>query len=488
MELTSLPLRHSFVARLDVLRLFCWMLTVAPLAQSAPLVEPLHKMTDDQIVQDLRSTLDRLAAQDKFSGAVLVAKGGKILFEHAYGYADHAFNDLNKVDTKFNLASMGKMFTGVAVLQLVEQGKLSLDAKLIDVLPDYPNKDIANKVTIRQLLNHTSGMGDYFGPEFFGSSMAKFDTVESLVPLFVDKPLRFEPGTSWSYSNAGFIVLGLVIQKVSGESYYDYVLDHIFKPAGMVNSGYLPWNADVPNRASGYTAMGAPPGSPRISNIFVLHRGAPHGGGYSTVEDLFRFAQALEGHKLLNKEYTDLDMTGTVAVNNGIGKYALGMEEYFVNGVRIVGHSGGAAGMDNNLDMYPGLGYTVVVLTNYDEGARSAYQRLQIEFSGQELPKAIHLSPEALKSLAGKYQPAPPSGAPPAIMRMPPMELTADRDGLSIPLRGQTHKFLPLSSDQFFDEDIPNARINFTKDEKGRITDARMVGIFGPTVKATRLP
>jgi CubicO group peptidase (beta-lactamase class C family) len=447
-------------------------------------------MTDAQIIADLRARLERAVAEDRFSGAVLVAKNGKILFEHAYGFADHAFNVPNKVDTKFNLGSMGKMFTAVSILQLAEQGKLSLNDTLIKVVEDYPDRDIASKITIHQLLTHTSGLGDMFNEKFRDTPKDTFTTIPAHLPLFTGKPLLFDPGTKWSYSNAGFIVLGLVIERVSGESYYDYVREHIFKPAGMINTDNYKIDADVPNLALGYTTGGpaAAPGTPRRTNIYFLQRGASAGGGYSTVEDLLRFAGALEGHKLLNKEYTDLDMIGKVATGRGDVKYAYGMEEQFLNGVRIVGHGGGGPGINSNLDMYPDLGYTVAVMSNYDGAAQLLNERLRLELTGQELPQAVHLSPEVLKTFAGKYQPVSPPNAPSG-MGMPPMEITIDQEGLWINTgMGGKHRFLPLSPMEFYDEDSPGARLTFINDEKGQITSLTLTGVGPRPVKATKLP
>jgi CubicO group peptidase (beta-lactamase class C family) len=457
--------------------------TSVPAVQGSP-----RRMSDAQIVQDLKNNLDRLVREDRFSGAVLLAKNGTILFTHAYGFADHAFNVPNRVDTKFNLGSMGKMFTGVAILQLVEQGKLSLDDVLIKDLADYPNKEVANKITIYQLLTHTSGLGDFFGKEFADSSMEKFQTLESLLPLFVDKPLLFEPGSKWSYSNAGFIVLGLVIQHVSGQSYYDYVREHIFAPAGMTNTDNYRTDADIPNLAIGYTKMGEAQGQPRRLNVLMLQRGGSAGGGYSTVEDLAKFVQALDGNKLLTKQYKDMDMSGKVPTGRPGGpKYAFGMEEQFVNGVRIVGHGGGGPGINSNLDMYPDLGYTVAIMTNYDPGTVNLVNdRLRWELTGQLLPQAIRLPPAELGAYAGKYTPTPPPNAPPG-MSPPQIEIAVDNGGLVVNV-GAKHKFLPLGPAEFFDEDAFQARLTFARDANGQMTGLTISGAGPIPIKATKLP
>jgi CubicO group peptidase (beta-lactamase class C family) len=392
MRSTSFRWREAILSCLSLLG-GLWLVFPAEAVSAASATALEKKMTDAQIVQDLRTYLDGLAAKDAFSGTVLLARGDRILFEGAYGFADHAFNAPNKVDTKLNLGSMGKMFTGVAILQLAQHGKLSLDDKLIKLVPDYPDKEIATRITVHQLLTHTSGLGDFFNKKFFDSSRAKYRTIESHLPLFVGEPLLFEPGTRWSYSSAGFIVLGMIVEHVSGQSYYDYVRQHIFKPTGMLNTDNYNVDDDVPNLALGYTRIGDDdrphPDQPRRTNV-LLHfgRGSSAGGGYSTVEDLLRFAQALQGHKLLNQEYTALDMTGKVETGRPVGKYAYGMAEAIINGVRIVGHSGGFPGINGQLDMYPDLGYTVVVMSNYDEAARPVVERLRLELTGQGFPSA----------------------------------------------------------------------------------------------------
>lgn len=331
--------------------------------------------TDDAAVaKELDDFLQRAVAADEFSGAVLLARNDHVVFEKAYGLANKDTNTPNKIDTKFNLGSMNKMFTAVAIAQLAERGKLSFSDTVGKLLPDYPNKEVAAKVTVHQLLTHTSGMGMYHNETYF-ANLDKMKTVADLVPLFVNDKLAFEPGTKWQYSNSGYVVLGLIIEKLSGKDYFEYVKQNIFKPAGMVNSDSYETGKPVPNIALGYTRMqfgrGPDPSAPRQPNSRPA-KGSPAGGGYSTVEDMLKFSIALRSNKLLSQKYTDLVMTGQVETQGPGAKYAYGFGDKEINGQRIVGHNGGAPGIGANFDMFPKLGYTAVVLTNYDPPAMSA--------------------------------------------------------------------------------------------------------------------
>lgn len=447
-------------------------------------------MTDAAIVRDLRASIEGLVRKDEFSGCVLLARNGRILFEHAYGDADKSLEVPNNVDTKFNLGSMGKMFTGMAVLQLAQSGRLSLDDRLIRDLPDYPNTSVAEEVTIRELLTHTGGLGDFFGPKFFQTSKDRLDTLPSLLPLFVHKPLLFKPGAGWAYSNAGYIVLGLVIEHVSGESYYDYVRQHIFEPAGMQDTGNEPWDAVVSNRAVGYTRDDSSPGSPRKSNIFLLQRGGSAGGGYSTVGDLLRFAEALQRGRLLNKAYTHMDMTGQVATSRPGVRYGFGMEEERVNGVRIVGHGGGGPGIQSVLDVYPDLGYVVAIMTNYDNAMARVDGRLRFELTGQHLRTGVQVGSAALRALAGRYVPIVPPGARDFIGSAPPITVKAGAGVLEVnPGTGHDVEFIPSSPDEFIDRDDPGRRISFIRDESGKVRALKTSTGFGPvpTITAKRV-
>jgi len=337
--------------------------------------------------------MDKLVDNDIFSGAVLIAKDGNILFEKAYGMANKTENQSNHVDTKFNLGSANKMFTAVAIAQLAEQGKLSFGDTIGKYVGGFP-ADIGEKVTIEQLLTHTSGMGDFMGPDYFAKA-DEVDTVDGFMAFVVNRPLRFEPGTKHEYSNAGFVVLGAVIEKVSGESYYDYIRDHIAKPAGMSNTDFYAKTAHTPDLSHGYLSaaggllpqpqgggklhtMDKPPapsaGSVEwIDNMDKLPiKGNPSGGGYSTVGDMLKFADALLGYKLLGKQTTDLITTGQV--DTPIGEYGYGFEELIDRGHRTVGHSGGSPGVNAIFRMFTDNGYTVIVLSNYDEAARAPYE------------------------------------------------------------------------------------------------------------------
>jgi CubicO group peptidase (beta-lactamase class C family) len=325
---------------------------------------------DEAFARELNTYLDQASVADKFSGSVLVAKDGKPVFKKAYGLANKNTNAPNNVDTKFDLGSMNKMFTAIAIAQLVERGKLSFTDTVGKLLPDYPNKEVADKVTVHHLLTHTSGMGTYFN-EKFQANLNNLKTVSDYLPLFVNDPLSFEPGKKWQYSNSGFTVLGLIVEKVSGQSYYDYVKEHIFKPAGMVNTDSYERDEEISNLAVGYTKMGdngrPDPSAPRRANSPMRpFKGSPAGGGYSTVEDLLKFSIALQSHKLLSQKYTEIIMTGKVEPGGPGRKYGYGFGEEISNGRRTVGHNGGGPGIGANFDIFTGLGYTAVILGNYD--------------------------------------------------------------------------------------------------------------------------
>jgi D-alanyl-D-alanine carboxypeptidase len=323
----------------------------------------IPRLSEADLITQLTSKLDDDAKSGAFTGAVLVARNGKPVFSGAYGLANRQTGEPNKLTTRFRMGSMNKMFTATAILQLVQAGKIKLDDPLVKFLTDYPNRDVATKVTIHHLLTHTGGTGDIFGPEF-DSHRLQLRTLNDYIKLYGSRGLDFEPGTKWDYSNYGFILLGAIIEKVSGQSYYDYVRDHIFTPAGMTRTASEPEDVAVPDRAIGY--MGA--GDASKPNTETLpYRGTSAGGGYTTVGDLLRFANALTQHKLLNERYTEL--LTTAKPETGDARYAYGFQDNVDGGVRSFGHSGGAPGMNGDLRIFPQTGYVVTALANMDRGA-----------------------------------------------------------------------------------------------------------------------
>lgn len=328
--------------------------------RATPDAAPAERMDEASAIAALKQEVAKRAAADRFSGAVLVAKGGKTLYGEAKGMADREQKIANRLDTRFRIGSMNKMFTAVATAQLAQAGKIKFTDPVGKYITDYPNKELASKVTIHHLLTHTGGTGDFFGP-LFDKHRKELKDLKDYVALYGTRGLEFEPGSRWQYSNYGFLLLGILIERVSGQSYYDYVREHVFKPAGMTRTDSLPEAEEVKDRATGYMKR-AGVWVPNTDTLPV--RGTSAGGGYSTVEDLVRFAEALRAHKLLNAEYTKLVTTAQADTPDG-GKYGYG----FGISKRWYGHGGGAPGMNGELKIDSQNGYVIAVLANMDPPA-----------------------------------------------------------------------------------------------------------------------
>ena len=316
--------------------------------------------------------VDEAAQSDEFSGVILIAHDGTPVLERSYGCACKGHGVRNHLDTLFNVGSMTKMFTAVSVMQLVEQGRLSVDDTVTRYLPNYP-PSVGSKITLHHLLTHTSGMGSFWN-DAFQARKDTLRTVSDYLELFVDEPLAFEPGTRFGYSNAGYVVLGAIVEQVTATSYDAYVAEHVFARAGMARTAAYRLDEDVPDRAIGYVRESADGDEadeyPRTNLLTSPLKGSPAGGTYSTVHDLLRFAQALRGHQLLRAELTAMLLQPRVAMGPaGNASYAYGFGYHQLGGCRIVGHNGGAPGVGAQLDVYLDLGYTVALLSNYDASA-----------------------------------------------------------------------------------------------------------------------
>ena len=319
--------------------------------------ELVGSMKSEHWVDELDAFVLKQVAADRFSGCVLIAQGDTPIFRKAYGFASKRFRVPNQVGTKFNLGSITKVFTKVAVMQLAERHKLSLEDYISEHLQNYP-PDIASKVAINHLLSHTSGMGNYFN-EKFEASKDKLRTVDDFMNIFLNETLSFKPGEKMQYSNNGYIVLGKIIESISGQDYYDYVKEHIYGPAGMSDSDHYETDSPVPNLAIGYTRIHDQPikpveGSWRENSLMIGIKGSPAGGGYSTADDLLRFSIALRSHKLLNQENTDLVYHQPSPGGADQAK------------PRTLGIAGGAPGIGAVLKMHLETGYVNIILSNHD--------------------------------------------------------------------------------------------------------------------------
>jgi CubicO group peptidase (beta-lactamase class C family) len=338
------------------------------------------KLSEKDAARELEAFVKKLAAADVFSGAVLLAKDGVVLYKGAFGMANKDFDAPNRVDTKFNLGSMNKMFTSVAIAQLVEKGKLSFEDPLSKFIPDFPDKESAEKIKIKHLLSHTAGLGGYFSPKWAQRSRGDIRTVDDMMALVKgEEKLLFEPGSKWQYSNTGMMVLGKVIEIVSGQSYYDYVRDNISVPAGMTNTDCYELDKVNRNLAVGYDKQYTDAGTTFGNNIFMhVMRGGPQGGGYSTVEDLLKFERALRGGKLVSAEMVKTLTTAKPELNSP--NYGYG----FFGGEKYYGHSGGFPGINSNLDIYREGGWTAIYMSNYSRGGGPVEQKMRrlIEAAG----------------------------------------------------------------------------------------------------------
>lgn len=292
--------------------------------------------------------------QNKFIGTVLVARGGKPILRKGYGFANREWNIPNGPDTKFRLGSVTKQFTATAILQLVEAGKLKLD----DPISKYYTASPAawSKVTIHHLLTHTSGIPSYTELPGFFQKESMFDrTPAEIVKLTQDKPLEFEPGEKFKYDNSGYILLGYVIEKITGQKYADYLREHIFDPLGMRDTGYDTAREIIPHRASGYTYTGM-----IWVNAPYLAMSLPYAAGslYSTVDDLLIWDQALYSRKPLTAASLDKMFTPNKE-NYGYGWFIDNKSKH-----KKMGHAGGINGFNTMIARYPDDKLTVIVLAN----------------------------------------------------------------------------------------------------------------------------
>ena len=341
-------------------------------------------------VATIERTVDRLTRGGGFSGTVYVTRGDSVLLARGYGFSNREDSVPNGVHTRFSLASMGKMFTATAVLQLVDQGKLHLADTLEHVLPAYPNHDRSSRITIAELLQHSAGLGDIWSTP--RKPVAGLTGALAAAAAVSYPPLLSAPGTRWSYSNEGYLVLAAVVEQVSGEPFLQYLQRHVFAPAGMTETSVAA-GADyiIPHRAVGYRPAANDPlgaGALRGNWTFLGDSAGGAGGGYSTVGDIARFGRALRTGKLISAALRDSMWTGRWDLPGYDGQ-RYGFASYVMPvGSRVaVGHGGGGngSGMDNGFKQFTDGSYQVVVLANWEPPAGGRLADAIIRYLGAEI-------------------------------------------------------------------------------------------------------
>lgn len=316
-------------------------------------------------MDELHQYLIAKAEKNEFSGAVLIARDGESIFKNAYGYASKRFEVPNSINTKFNIGSLSKHVTSIAILQLVEKGLLNLEDPIGKYLSGFPDS-IAQKVTIKHLVTMSSGWGDYWDNEIYNAHRYEYRVVSDYINFIRDIPLDFEPGTNMQHSNIGFEVAGAIIEKVSKENYYAYVRKNIYVPADMLNTDSYHLDGPVENLAVGYTnehPLDTLRNSYSWNNMYtgLPARGTPTGGSHSTVEDLLKFDQTQRKYKFLSKDYTIylLNLFQGKPGDEFMGKKGI---IHMVGGAEGVGAVLGLDMMDDDMSK----GYTIIILSNYD--------------------------------------------------------------------------------------------------------------------------
>jgi CubicO group peptidase (beta-lactamase class C family) len=412
------------------------------------------------LVQNIDSRLDQVVqsyvSNKQFMGTVLIARGNDVLFSKGYGSANLEWSIPNTPSTKFRLGSVTKQFTAASILLLEERGKLKVDDPVKKYLPDAPAA--WDKMTIFHVLTHTAGIPNFTSFPDYTSTEAISTTPEKLVARFRDKPLDFQPGEKWNYSNSGYVLLGYLIERISGQSYEKFVQENIFTPLGMKDSGYDSNSAVISHRASGYT-----PGPNGTVNAGFVHMSIPFSAGalYSTTEDLLRWEQGLFGGKVLSA--ASLQKMTTPVKND----YAFGLQVHTVKGRKVIDHGGGIEGFNTLLAYYPEQKLTVAVLGNLNGSAPEqiaaavASVALGETVTLQSERKEITLEPKILARNVGAYEIAP--GAV--------MLITLDNDQLTSQLTGQGPvPIFPQSETMFFPK-VVDAQLEFSgSDAEGRAT------------------
>ncbi len=395
----------------------------------------------------------------EFNGTVLVMQKGKVIYKKAFGMAEREWNIANTVNTKYRIGSVTKQFTAACILLLAEQGKLNLDDKLSKYIPDYPKGD---SITIHMLLNHTSGIKNYTAiPEFFPKAALPL-SIDTMIALFKNKPFDFSPGTKWNYSNSGYFLLGVIVEKASGKTFNNYLLDNIIKKLGLKNTLMDNLDSVLTYRAKGYSKND----DDVWQHAMYISMEGPYSAGamVSTVDDLYLWTKALHNYQVLSAASTQKMLT-PYKENYG---YGIGIDSLKTH--KRVSHNGGIPGFASYLGYFPDDDICVVVISNNGSNSTSVGTALasimfnltvQIPYT----PKEIKIDTAILNNYVGKYI----ATGPIKIINMNG-KLYRHRDG------SPDIELKPESKTRFFYADESDRFIEFEIDKAGKVTKAWFIG------------
>ncbi|MGE5250824.1 MAG: serine hydrolase domain-containing protein [Bacteroidota bacterium] len=326
-------------------------------------------MNDDELIEKVEALLDAEEAADRFSGTVLLAREHEPILRAARGFAIQPSVLRNGQDTQFNIASVTKMLTATAVVRLAANGQLELHRPVAAYAPALPH---AEEVTVHQLLTHTAGFDRYWN-DAYRAARSDLRSIAGYLGLFAGEPLLFAPGTSHHYGNSGYVLLGALIERITGRSYYEYMQEEIFQHVGMKDTGFHEMDLPMPNCAIGYTRenwFGPEDGRIRSNQFIYAVKGSPSEHCFSTVQDLFLFLQAFQAGQLMDAHHMELCLTPHSPAEQPGVSYGYGFQiiDAGKHG-RVIGHGGRALGGDAFAVTYVDLRYTVIVLSNYDRPA-----------------------------------------------------------------------------------------------------------------------
>ena len=402
--------------------------------------------------------------------AIILRKNGQILFRKAYGLADLELNVPMEPDMIFRLGSITKQFTAVSILMLAEQGKLSLQDEITKFLPDYPVQ--GRKITVEHLLTHTSGIQSMTDMPEWLSMWRKDFTLTELIDLFKDKPMQFEPGEHWAYCNSGYILLGAIIEKVSGQTYEEFVDSHIFKPLGMKHSCYGDTDRIIPRRIPGYQT-----GKDGFINAPYLSMTQPYAAGalLSSVDDLAVWSEAVFSGKLVKREWLDKAFIPYRLKAGESTGYGYGWFIADFDGHRSIEHGGGINGFITYEITIPEDGIFLAILTNSAVEGREPepravkIARLALGLAEPER-KTVSLAGQDLGPLIGIYED----------FRKSQLLITRSGDKLMFQRQGGAQvELLASSATEFFFKDNP-AHVKFVKDVNGQVAGVGIQSRIGP--------